>query len=341
MNSLAKLAPTVRPPDSISDELRAALAELGITEPEITELAEYDPDRVDAVQDPANGTPWLLMKQAGRAAPAAAHAVGRVLKTDSEKRFTLAVAYPADKADANVAFDGARDFASATANEAAAWRFMKNGARIGLLHQDGTEGAGTCVESHVHRGPDITMTAVDGSTQTNHDGDWLVGVIWDQPTWAAIKSGRYKGVSMQGSAVRRKPSPEALAVLRKARAKGGTTVPKALRKAVRAAFAEVTAEVATDVKTMSKRLDKVEKQRGLRCAKCAAKARAGARFCTKCGRRLGGKVAKSAAGTPADARLLGDVITKARRGDQAAVVRLVNAYGAATAGRLVDGSATL
>lgn len=59
------------------------------------------------------------------------------------------------------------------------------------------------------------IKAADGSTQTVCDGDWLIGIVWTPETWQLIKSGQVRGVSMQGSAVRRRPSPETLAALRK------------------------------------------------------------------------------------------------------------------------------
>jgi hypothetical protein len=41
-----------------------------------------------------------------------------------------------------------------------------------------------------------------------------VGIVWSEAGWDLIKSGRINGVSMQGSATRRRPSREALAALR-------------------------------------------------------------------------------------------------------------------------------
>ena len=86
-----------------------------------------------------------------------------------------------------------------------------SGGEIGALHQDGTEGDGLLVESYVYRGPDWTVKATDGSEQVIKAGDWLVGVIWSDDAWAAFKSGESTGVSMQGAAVRKTPSPADLA----------------------------------------------------------------------------------------------------------------------------------
>jgi hypothetical protein len=139
----------------------------------------------------------------------------RVIKSQPERRFTLHVAYPANKPDAGVAADGFRDFAGAQAVEDAAWSYMLKSRSVGLWHQQGTDGSGNVVESYVYRGPDWTLTAADGTTQVIKAGDWLLGIQWTPESWDLVKSGRIQGVSMQGSAVRRKPSLEALAALRK------------------------------------------------------------------------------------------------------------------------------
>jgi hypothetical protein len=136
---------------------------------------------------------------------------GVVVKSDDESRYTLTVAYPADSPDAAKARDGFQDFASAETVEKAAWSYMRNaianGGEIGAFHADGTEGDGILVESYVYRGPDWKVEAADGSSQVVKAGDWLVGVIWSEQAWADFKSGESKGVSMQGDAVRRTPTP--------------------------------------------------------------------------------------------------------------------------------------
>jgi len=139
---------------------------------------------------------------------------GVVVKADADRQFTLGVAYPADKADTAVASDGHRDFASKSAVETAAWNFMKNGAAIGLHHMEGTDGAGTVVESYIYRGPDWIVKSGEGSQCVIKEGDWLVGTVWSDDAWAQISDGRIGGVSMQGRARRRNPAPESLANLR-------------------------------------------------------------------------------------------------------------------------------
>ena len=138
---------------------------------------------------------------------------GALIKAEDERRYTLVVGYPCSKADSNVAADGFRDFASAEAVENAAWSYMLKSRQVGLWHQDGTEGAGAVVESYVYRGPDWTIKS-GNAEYTVSAGDWLLGIQWSEDTWPLVKSGKIGGVSMQGSAIRRRPSPEALAALR-------------------------------------------------------------------------------------------------------------------------------
>jgi hypothetical protein len=139
---------------------------------------------------------------------------GIVVKSDDERRYTLTVAYPADSPDVGVARDGFQDFASGEAVEKAAWSFMRNGGKIGAFHMDGTEGFGDLVESYVYRGPDWPVAAADGSTQVVKAGDWLIGTIWTPDAWNLFKSGEAGGVSMQGAATRRTPSPADVARVR-------------------------------------------------------------------------------------------------------------------------------
>lgn len=134
-----------------------------------------------------------------------------VFKSEPERRYTLGLAYGANLPDVGKAADGYRDFAGVTALEDAAWSFLRKGAQVGLDHADGTEGHGTVVESYIYRGPDWPQE----NGYVVKAGDWLVGTVWDEPTWAGIKDGRWNGYSPQGSARRRTPAPEALAQLRR------------------------------------------------------------------------------------------------------------------------------
>jgi hypothetical protein len=207
----------------------------------VTEIAKLDPFRVDAVTHPANGVPTLLIKAlpAKLGAGDALEVMGRrsrplqavvpriqsrVLKAGDEKRFSLHLAYPAWGIDVCQAQDGFKDTISAEQLEAGAWNFLKNGAQIGLYHADGTAGPGTgrCVESYIWRAPPWTITATDGSEQVIKAGDWMIGIQWaDDGAWQAIKSGRLRGVSMMGDAVRQALSPETARRIRERRSGHG------------------------------------------------------------------------------------------------------------------------
>lgn len=128
--------------------------------------------------------------------------VTAVVKGDDEKRYTLGVAYPADR------LDGHGEFMRPDELEQTAWGYVTKGREIGLFHADGTVGHGTVVESYLYRGPDWTLTAVDGSTQVVKAGDWLLGAVWDEAAWSLIKAGHVDGWSMQGVSLRRTaPTP--------------------------------------------------------------------------------------------------------------------------------------
>ena len=150
-------------------------------------------------------------EQAAKAVWDGQSVAGVLVKASDERRYTLTVAYPADRADVAVAQDGHRDFASKAAVEDAAWNYLLKSPKVGLWHADGTEGAGQVVESYVYRGPDWD---VEGSGSVVKAGDWLLGIQWEPGAWDDIKAGKIGGVSMQGSARRRKPTAEAIAALR-------------------------------------------------------------------------------------------------------------------------------
>lgn len=138
---------------------------------------------------------------------------GRLIKAEPERRYTLTMAYPAYKADKGVALDGHQDFANAEEVEKAAWNYMTNPS-VGLWHEDGTDGAGRVVESYIYRGPDWAIKAANDTEVIVKAGDWLLGVQWAEETWPRVLDGEIGGVSMQGTAKRRTPSPDSLERLR-------------------------------------------------------------------------------------------------------------------------------
>lgn len=138
-----------------------------------------------------------------------------IIKSVEESRVTVGLAYPADRPDVAVAADGHIDFAGKSAVERACWSFTAKSRSIGLHHQDGTEGHGEVVESGIHRGPDWVIKGEDGQDKIIKEGDWVMAVKWDKPTWELIKSRRLNGLSPQGRAKRGTPTPDALANLRR------------------------------------------------------------------------------------------------------------------------------
>ena len=155
-----------------------------------------------------------VQKETAAEEPSSDTAACAIFKSVDESRVTVGLAYPHTKADKAVAADGHIDFAGRSAVEKACWAFTSKSRSIGLGHQDGTEGHGTVVESGIHRGPDWIIKGDDGIEKTIVDGDWVMAVQWDQPTWDLIKSKRLNGLSPQGRAKRGTPTPEALAQLR-------------------------------------------------------------------------------------------------------------------------------
>jgi len=226
---LAKLATgTASPADdpAFRDWAAKRCRALGV-DPEdasITELTAFAPERLDGVGTGATGIGFLMTK-ASRGAPSpprrvppeASSIVGLVVKTVAEQKYTLTVAYPALRADTSTAQDGHRDYASKEAVEAAAWSYLQAHRQIGLWHQNGTENAGTLVESYIWpaTAPEWTVKTAAGE-YTVKAGDWLVGVVWSPEAWQMIKSGQVGGLSMQGRAARARPTGEAIAALRKA-----------------------------------------------------------------------------------------------------------------------------
>ena len=146
--------------------------------------------------------------------PDSSEIAGMVVKSQEEQRYTLTVAYPANKPDVAVAQDGFRDFAGTHAVEKAAWNYLRKSPNVGLWHQNGTDGSGEVCESYIYRGPDWTVSAADGSEQVIKAGDWLMGIIWSEDSWPLVKQGLIGGVSPQGRARRRVPDAAAVASLR-------------------------------------------------------------------------------------------------------------------------------
>lgn len=123
-------------------------------------------------------------------APSDLHLRAPIFRQEPEQRYTLSIAYPVAELDAHGAF------ANATALERACWQYTQQSRAVGLMHQDGTTGAGELVESYIYRGPDWQI-----GEQVVKSGDWLAGIVWSPAAWERVKSGDYTGLSFQGYAL--------------------------------------------------------------------------------------------------------------------------------------------
>jgi hypothetical protein len=138
-----------------------------------------------------------------------------VIKASDEQRYTLGLAYPAMTVDVAIAKDGHRDFVSAEVLERTAWEFMTKSGGVNMFHQKDTDGHATVVESYIYRGPDWEFTSpADSKSYVVKSGDWMLGTVWDETGWVAVKAGLINGWSPEGGARRSKPSPERLAQVR-------------------------------------------------------------------------------------------------------------------------------
>jgi hypothetical protein len=124
---------------------------------------------------------------------------------DKPQRYVLGIAYQAGP-DPRIATgaDGSRDFFTPDELEKAAWEFNKSSRSIGIHHVDGTEGHADVVESYIWRGPDWDL----GDGVVVKAGDWLIGSVLDEPTWDRYEKGEFTGFSPQGTAKRRRPTPD-------------------------------------------------------------------------------------------------------------------------------------
>lgn len=100
--------------------------------------------------------------------------------------------------------DGGLDMFSARELEKAAWSFMLGGHQHGLFHADGTEGIAKTVESGIYRNP---VPWVISDDLIIRKGDWTLGVLVNDEGWALYKQGKIGGLSPQGAAKRRSPTP--------------------------------------------------------------------------------------------------------------------------------------
>lgn len=120
-----------------------------------------------------------------------------VLKADDEMRFTLAPLYVPGISDAHDEYVDARDL------QRAAHDYIRKGdLRLRLMHDDSEE-IGEVVEMMtIPWDIEVPMTQKDGSQKAVKlpAGTVLVGTIWDERAWPAVKDGRLGGLSLGGRA---------------------------------------------------------------------------------------------------------------------------------------------
>lgn len=107
--------------------------------------------------------------------------MARVIDADARKRFTLGVVMVPDEPANDVV-------ASAEVIEQACWEYQCNSRGVGVMHRDGSEGSGICVENYISRCP--TWRVGD---QEITPGSWVLGAIWDEETWERITQGDLQG----------------------------------------------------------------------------------------------------------------------------------------------------
>lgn len=118
----------------------------------------------------------------------------------TEQRFIVALAYQAGYSPQILTGqDGRIDYVSAAELEKAAHSFARNGMGGGAFHVAGTDAEFEPTESWIHRGPDWTVTAPDGSVTVVKAGDWLVGGYLSPAAWEMYKRGKITGLSPQGA----------------------------------------------------------------------------------------------------------------------------------------------
>jgi hypothetical protein len=135
----------------------------------------------------------------------------KIIKTEPERRFFLAVALGPNDGENGAPWDPDADghVYSADEVELAAWVWFLGGHRLGFDHErEATPQEMAVVESGVVRGDH----EING--EQVRVGDWLIGaIVFDDEAWAKIKTGEYAYWSIEGdgleSVAQRPPKTEA------------------------------------------------------------------------------------------------------------------------------------
>lgn len=118
-------------------------------------------------------------------------------KNESEEMFALGVVLAPDVVDLQ------NDVYTADEIRKAAHGFMEHHGNRGLMHRELVNDKVVILESYLAPA-DFTLTDPMGKTRTVKAGTWLLGYGFrDAELWKSVKSGKLRGLSIGGSAVRR------------------------------------------------------------------------------------------------------------------------------------------
>lgn len=118
-----------------------------------------------------------------------------VAKADAEMRYTLAPVYLPDTEDAH------GEFVDAPTLQKAFWGYLENSREIHLQHTDTPAGTLVeCVTWPAEFNTTLTIPGEDPKPITFPAGTVYAGIIWDESSWALIKAGKLRGLSMGGRA---------------------------------------------------------------------------------------------------------------------------------------------
>lgn len=129
----------------------------------------------------------------------------KIGKVDTDRRLVFGWLYVTKRADGTAVVDHSGETVAIEDLEAATYDFALRSRKAGEMHGKGADGAArqvgrlaecVCFTPEKKRALGIP----DGTVP---DGTWVGFKIDDDAAWAAVKSGRYKMLSLGGRAVRR------------------------------------------------------------------------------------------------------------------------------------------
>ena len=155
----------------------------------LREILDADITFISLVKAGANQK-TIIWKSAGHPDKPTLSKTIQIMKIDDDKQIVYGIVYSPNEVDT----DG--DFASAEAIEKIAYKFMKNAHTPNVDQQhDFDSDEGFVAESWLTKSGDPLFSA-------DPAGSWAVGIkVENEDTWALVKSGEIKGLSMAGTAI--------------------------------------------------------------------------------------------------------------------------------------------